>query len=261
MLASATPRKDRRLIASLTTLPDRIANLRPTLDCLLNQTLPLDEIVVAVPQFSIRQQKHYVIPEFVQQLDRVTILRSEIDWGPATKFIPVIQREISSGRQNTSLFVVDDDRTYPRDLAETYLHFSRQLPNAALCIRGAQMPRSYDWRVARMTRGDRIREPQRVAVITGCGSYLVQPHFFDPSLWDYSAAPPAAFYMDDIWISGMLDRHGVQKFVVPSSGWMKHVPQQRRTMTLHDVPAGRQAANNEVIAHFRETWNVFASDR
>lgn len=254
LLAHSGAPQDRRVVASLTTLPDRIANLQPTLECLLNQTRPPDEIVIAVPRFSIRQQREYHIPEHLTQIPHVRLLHCERDWGPATKFMPVIQSE----RPETLVLVVDDDRVYPKDLLETYLHFRAQLPDAALCIRGARMPRSFDWRDAVMTRGDRIREPERVAVITGAGSYLIQPRFFDVSLWDYSSAPPAAFYMDDIWISGVLDRRRIAKFVVPSSGWIQQVKQQRGTMTLHDVPGGRQPSNNELIAHFGATWDVFA---
>src|SRR5437764_9809602 len=55
--------RDRRVIAALSTLPDRIVNLEPTIRCLLNQTRPPDEIVIAVPQFSRRQRKRYVITE------------------------------------------------------------------------------------------------------------------------------------------------------------------------------------------------------
>lgn len=254
LLAQSHAPKEQRLVASLTTLPDRIANLQPTLDCLVHQTRPPDEIVIAIAWFSMRQQREYQIPEYLTQIARVRILRCERDWGPATKFIPVIQNE----SENTLVVVLDDDRTYPRDLFATYLHFHEQLPDAALCIRGARMPRNLDWRDAVMTRGDRIREPQRVAVITGAGSYLIQPRLFDQSLCDYSSAPPAAFYMDDIWISGILDRRRVEKYVVPSSGWTRETKQQRGTMTLHDVPGGRQPSNNEVIAHFRDSWRLFA---
>jgi len=45
--------------------------------------------------------------------------------------------------------VVDDDRIYPRDAIETYLHYHEQLPDAALCFRGGEMPRSLDWHDAK----------------------------------------------------------------------------------------------------------------
>lgn len=248
----------RRIIASLSTLPDRIANLEPTIRCLLGQTHPPDEIVIAVPEFSRRQQKPYVVPKYLEQFPLVRVLRCGKDWGPATKFIPVVQEELAAARGDTLMLVVDDDRTYPRDALETYLYYSQRLPNAALCFRGAPMPSDLKWRRLKLTRADRIQEPKRVAVITGCGSYLIQPGFFDAQLWDYSAAPPEAFYMDDIWISGCLDRRGVKKYVVPASAMMRTVRIQSGTMTLHDVPKGRRHNNNQTIAFFNDTWDVIS---
>ena len=258
-LASSRHHSHRRIIVSLSTLPDRIAKLKPTLQCLLNQTRPPDEIVLAIPPFSLRQQKAYVIPPALAAISQLQIVRCDRDWGPATKFIPTIQRELGADRAGALVMVVDDDRIYPRDAIETYLHYHEQLPDAALCFRGGEMPRSLDWRDAKLTYADQIREPRPVAVVTGCGSYLIQPRFFDEALWDYSNAPAGAFFMDDIWISGCLDRRGVKKYVVPGSAMMRTAVRQLGTLTLHDVPGGRQPSNNETIRYFHESWNVFAS--
>ncbi len=258
ILATGRKSGDRRVIASLTTVPDRIGNLTPTIRSLLKQTRPPDEIVLAIPEFSIREQRPYVVPEYLLRLPRVRILHCRKDWGPATKFIPTVREELAAGRGDTLIMVVDDDRVYPRDALETYLHYNEQLPEAALCFRGAPMPRTLDWRDAKMIRASELRQPQPAAVMTGCGSYLIQPQFFDESLWDYLKAPQAAFFMDDIWISGCLSRHKVKRYVVPASAMMRSVFRQRRTLSLHDVPNGRQHNNNKVIAFFRDTWNVFA---
>ena len=110
---------NRRVIASLSTVPDRINNLRPTIQSLLKQTRPPDEIVLAIPEFSIREQRPYVVPEYLLRLPRVRVLRCREDWGPATKFIGAIQDELAAGRENTLIMVVDDDRVYPRDALET----------------------------------------------------------------------------------------------------------------------------------------------
>src|SRR5213595_1113248 len=61
---------NRRVIASLSTVPDRINNLRPTIRSLLKQTRPPDEIVVAIPQFSIREKRPYVVPKYLLRLPR-----------------------------------------------------------------------------------------------------------------------------------------------------------------------------------------------
>src|SRR5947208_16455138 len=246
---------NRRIIASLSTVPDRINNLRPTIRSLLKQTRPPDEIVLAIPEFSLREQRRYVVPKYISRLPRVRVLRCREDWGPATKFIAAIQDELAAGRENTLIMVVDDDRLYPRDALETYLFYSEQLPNAALCFRGAAMPSTLDWDDAKMIHAKDLREPRPVAVITGCGSYLIQPRFFAESLWDYSGAPSVAFYIDDIWISAWLSRRGVKRYVVPASAVMRSVRRQRRTVSLNKIH-GRQKLNNETIVFFREAWDI-----
>ena len=254
-LAANRTLDNRRVIASLSTVPDRINNLMPTIRSLLKQTRPPDEIVLAIPEFSIRERRPYVVPKYITRLPRVRVLRCTEDWGPATKFIGAIQDELAAGRENTLIMVVDDDRLYPRDALETYLYYSEQLPNAALCFRGAAMPSSLDWDDAKMIYGKDLREPRPVAVITGCGSYLVRARFFDRSLWDYSGAPSVAFYIDDIWISALLSRRGVKRYVVPASAMMRSVSRQRRTVSLNKIP-GRQKLNNETIAFFRDGWDI-----
>jgi hypothetical protein len=226
---------------------------------LLNQTRPPDEIVLAVPKFSVRQKRSYSVPNYLTRIPRLRLLNCETDWGPATKFIAVVQDEAAAGRDDTLIMVADDDRIYPSDSIALYLRYHADLPNAALCFRGGPMPRTLDWRDRRIEYGVDLRAPKQTAVITGCGSYLIQPRFFDSSLWDYSSAPKGAFYMDDMWISGCLERRGVEKYIIPASAMMRTSLHQLGTMTLHDVPRGREHNNNETIAFFGGNWKVFSS--
>ena len=69
-LASSWKPDCRRVIASFSTVPDRINNLKPTILSLLKQTRPPEEIVLAIPEFSIREQRPYVVPKFISQLPR-----------------------------------------------------------------------------------------------------------------------------------------------------------------------------------------------
>jgi hypothetical protein len=64
----------------------------------------------------------------------------------------------------------------------------------------------------------------------------------------------------DSYFNCRLSRGGVKKYVVPGSAMMRSVFRQRRTLSLHDVPDGRQYNNNETIAFFAAAWDVFASD-
>src|SRR5262245_23337072 len=51
------------LIVSLTTIPDRINKISPALSSLLDQTMPARHIYLAVPEYSIRENRAYEIPE------------------------------------------------------------------------------------------------------------------------------------------------------------------------------------------------------
>ena len=64
-LANGRRLNDRRVIASLSTVPDRIGNLGPTIRSLLRQTRPPDEIVLAIPEFSVRERRPYVVPKYI----------------------------------------------------------------------------------------------------------------------------------------------------------------------------------------------------
>jgi len=56
-------------------------------------------------------------------------------------------------------------------------------------------------------RATRLRTPYEVDVLQGMSGYLVRPEFFDlRALCDYSAAPEAVFFVDDVWISAIAAR-------------------------------------------------------
>ena len=68
VLANESPSPGGRVIVSLSTLPDRIGRLQPTLESLLTQSRLPDEIVLAIPKFSIRQRREYELPEYLSRV-------------------------------------------------------------------------------------------------------------------------------------------------------------------------------------------------
>jgi len=52
--------------------------------------------------------------------------------------------------------------------------------------------------------------------------YLIQPRFFDSlALGLIQMRLRRRVYMDDMWISGCLERRGVEKYVIPASNMMR----------------------------------------
>ncbi len=99
------------VMVGITTLPSRIAFMRPGLESLLNGNLAPDGILVSVPQVSVRENTAYVIPEFFQELSRtVEIVRTEQDYGSGTKLLGMLGKIT----QPSYIVLADDDVTYKR---------------------------------------------------------------------------------------------------------------------------------------------------
>ena len=65
--------------------------------------------------------------------------------------------------------------------------------------------------------------------------------------------------MDDMWISGCLERRGVEKYVIPASNMMRTDIRQLGTMMLHDVPPNGRRHNDKTVEFFSSSWNIFTS--
>jgi hypothetical protein len=100
--------------------------------------------------------------------------------------------------------------------------------------------------------------PSQIDIITGCGAVLVKPSFFNVTkLTDFDAAPRAAFFVDDIWLSGNLASTDTDRLVVPVKsqhatilfgiGW------KARAGLIHsDNKGGR--TNDAVLEYFKHLW-------
>ena len=101
-----------KLYVSITTLPSRVAELKPTLDSLLTQSKVPDAIFLCLPLVSRREKVGYTIPEWLEGYDeRVRILSVELDCGPGTKILGSFAR----CEDESVLVILDDDRVYGPD--------------------------------------------------------------------------------------------------------------------------------------------------
>jgi hypothetical protein len=204
--AATRPRSD--VIVTLTTLPSRIGRIETTIKSLLNQRLTAKAIRIHVPAFSRREQRRYEVPAWLRGIPPVEIVECD-DYGPATKITPALQGCAPDQR----LLVVDDDRIYHPWLVEQLIAASEAYPNIVVAGSGWNAPEDLVDRPTTLSatiRGlapapikcTRVRGRRDVDIVQGLSGYLVQPSFFDVrAIADYSAAPAAAFFVDDVWIS------------------------------------------------------------
>jgi hypothetical protein len=213
-----------RVVVTFTTIPERINSVDVMLKSLLDQSVRPDKIYLCIPKKSRLEPHHYSIPNWLHTISILEILYIEDDLGPITKLIPALERE--KLYPSTRIIVVDDDGVYPKNLVETLVNWSYRLPDAALGCSGVLVPKGLrpsdilltpsHWHKSLRYTPKTSSSITRVDYLFGYAGVLVQPRFFAEGIKNYEGAPKAAFFEDDLWISGNLKKQGVERFVITS---------------------------------------------
>lgn len=236
-LPRASPYK---VVITLTTIPDRIKHLGPTLASIFDQTVRVDEICLNVP-FISRKGLKYKIPKWLEQLKGVTIYRVEKDEGPGTKLLPTLRRERDKSNGNilteTRIITIDDDNIYHGGAIEHLVNtFEDNISEG---------------RVSAMSNYGMILEPcgkipgiihridatfcgkREIDLLQGFSGFIVTPSMFPHQAFEIKNCPPEAISVDDIWFSGWLKLNGIPieatggiylRFPHLNSGKMRRTP-------------------------------------
>jgi hypothetical protein len=136
-------------IVSLTTTPARFQYELPfAIHSLLSQSELPEEIHIYIPSIndqsnlSMRQLKHGL-----QRLDKsnqiaarfdqlVRIHYTSQDYGPATKFLPVIEEHHAKGRHLQAIIICDDDQYYHSQTVSTLNMYADKYETSIVGLRG-----------------------------------------------------------------------------------------------------------------------------
>ena len=113
------------VLVGITTIPSRISFMRPCLESLLGGLLVPDRIFVSVPEFSIRENTAYAIPDFFHDQrfsEKVEVIRVARDCGPGTKLLGMLGKI----DQPSYIVLVDDDLTYKPFLLRRLIESQRR---------------------------------------------------------------------------------------------------------------------------------------
>jgi len=255
------------LVVSLTTIPSRIGVLELTVKSLLRQTARAQEIRVCVPEWCEREQCGYEIPAWLAGLRGVTIVRC-VDEGPATKFLPTL-RAVAA---HQAVVVLDDDRAYHPRLLECYAALARENGGVVLSAAGWRVPGDLTDRPTTLwrrlagaayvpRRANQISRPESTDIVQGVHSYVVRPKFFDlTALGDFSAAPAAVRFVDDVWISAHCR---AEKWLHPMRlSFTDYKPWAHRRLLDQTSLGGKvnraardeERGNSVALRFFRERW-------
>ena len=190
-----------RVVISLTTTPDRIYKIIPTLLSLLTQSVKVDQIRLNVPYVS-KKGIRYKIPKFISKLKNVKIYRCREDMGPITKLLPTAKDE----KRSTRIIVVYDDIIYGSKLVQNLvITFEKYKGRDVITTYGCN---EKDSSITR-TKHYIFNTGYKVERLYGYGGFILIPSLLPKEIYDYSNAPEDAFYVDDNWISGWLSKNKV----------------------------------------------------
>ena len=234
----------RKVIATLTTIPSRMENVHITIESILNQTIKPDEVVLSIPTHSIREEKDY---ELSDEVKKITLLYCDEDYGPATKLLGVLKREIDldyTEDREPILITFDDDKRYHNNAIHNLLSSDLIECGVVVCRKGSRIymvdedhPFHTDKNsgiLERIYNGADESSVRRVDVLFGTGGVAYRPSYFDHEV--------SAFFVDDIFLSGYLAEKDVN-IVVASFG--KTASQEK--MAAHVLDANTPNAPVEAL--------------
>lgn len=228
-----------RVVASLTTMPDRYEKIIKTLKSINSQSYPISAIYLGIPYKSRRLKIEYPpIPNEISKL--CTVVRCD-DFGPITKILGGL---LSEQDENTVIITFDDDMIYPKNMVEKLIHYHELYPNSALgssgmllkynCPMCAITPNENNF-LFRIPKFSVPLEGRRVDSIYGYpGALYVRKFFPDLQLLEskflnYALINHDMLMNDDIVISGYLSLHNIERKILPNMPVVSFVLDERGT--------------------------------
>jgi GT2 family glycosyltransferase len=232
-----------KVIVSFTTLPSRIDRIGPMIDSIRAQTRAPDELRLYLPAASAREHATYVPPDWLAA-SGVRVVRSERDWGPATKLLPCL---IDGGHPEDVLITVDDDVVYERHLVEDLIEASRTYQDSVVCMMGVDEAGGF-------IHAGQATIATEVAVVGGYRGVLYRRRFFDAAALEREHAATASgdvHLADDHLFSEHLTNRGVRLLVAASARSFRLLDLGNGIFAPERAAAAKAAAE-AVVAYFRQ---------
>ncbi|KAI8923812.1 hypothetical protein BC831DRAFT_469346 [Entophlyctis helioformis] len=209
-LTSARRSSNTRIVASMSTFPARMDQIRPALSSLFNQSIALDAVHVNIPD-RIRRLDAPIDEDALAKLlaelqalfgPRLHFHRGE-DYGPATKLIGALPFEQDP---DTLIVTVDDDVEYDYRTVQALFQGHLDHPSnfiAAACEELTLYANNWVY-----------IEDNRPCRGWACAfkGILYRVGMFDSSIFDYSSVPKGCVVHDDVYLSGYLLKRGYRPF-------------------------------------------------
>jgi len=114
--------ENHKVVLSFTTTPEKINNIKPIINSILDQTTKVDQIALNIPK-----SLNYDIPTYFTKF--ANIYRPGKNYGDGNKIIPTLLRE---GEKDTIIIYVTDCYVMGKDFIETMIDYHDNFPGRAI---------------------------------------------------------------------------------------------------------------------------------
>ena len=199
-----------KLIASLTTFPDRINSVATTIKTIMNQTVKADEInlYLAIEQFPNKEND--LPAELLKLKDFGLKIKFCNDTKSYKKIIPALKEY-----KNDIIITFDDDIYYEKDTIETLYNSYLKNPKVIQANRVWHVKLD-DNKVIPLDKSflywneENYRTPSFFNTIIGCGGVLYPPNSLSEMVLDEEKFKSIIPTQDDIWLWAMAVLNGTK---------------------------------------------------
>lgn len=204
MISGTTQRRRRmeKIIVSLTTYPARIATISQVIDCMINQTVHPDKIILYLAKPQFEGQK---LPLELEPYKKwgVEVHWCEEDIGPHKKYFYALQEY-----PNDIVITIDDDFYYKRTLISELMECHKKFSRAIIARKAHLITYCENGNIAPYLEwyGECIRYiniPRMDLCAIGCSGILYPPHVFVDEVFNKDFFMQSCRYADDIWLKFM----------------------------------------------------------
>lgn len=234
-------------IVSLTTTPIRIQKIWPTLNSILLQSVKPEKIYLWIPKKYKRfpNKTIHTLPAFILNNPLIHAEFIDTDYGPGTKLLPCLK---TAALHDKKIIVIDDDRIYPRHLIKLFLHYEQLNPSSAIGISGRIVSKDAMYNPIYCLNKTEIT---LVDILLGYNAYLIKPIFFSTDVFNYPVNLASAFFEDDVWISGNLQKRGIRRLIIKSK------PSEQNILLDNKKTSGLHSIENADYKNFYSVFNYF----
>ncbi|XJO76583.1 hypothetical protein BDV3_007091 [Batrachochytrium dendrobatidis] len=200
-----------RIVASLSTFPGRMEQVRLSLGSLFAQSLSLDAIYIHIPdkieRFNLTIDE-VELSKNIEELkvkfgSKLHILRGK-DYGPATKLLGTLKIE---REPDTLIVTVDDDTEYHNDTMSELYRGYREHPTHFIAVACEEL-------VGFLKNSWSYITDDRECKGWACAykGIMYRVGMFDDSIFDLTGVPHGCVVHDDVFLSGFLYRKGFRPY-------------------------------------------------